>query len=339
MSIKVGVIGAGSWGTVLAAMLAEKGNAVTLWAREPETTESINNTKENRVFLPGIKLPENLIATCDLEKAAAGKDVLIMVTPAQHMREILSRISYLIHQGTCVILASKGIENGTLKLMHQVAEESLPDGSHKNIFVISGPTFARELALKMPSAAVVASHNNDGLEFVQQFFNTNYFRVYRSPDIIGVELGGALKNIIAIAVGILEGLNLGHNSQSALMTRAIAEITRLVVKSGGNPFTVTGLSGVGDLMLTCNGDLSRNRSVGIRLSRGEKIEDILKSMPTVAEGVSTSISAYYLSRKLEVAMPIVETVYKVLHEKQSLTESFMALMGRSLKDEIYGYGI
>ncbi len=337
MSIKIGVIGAGSWGTVLAGMLGEKGNEVILYGREPEVAASVDRLRINTLFMPDMKLPETVKATADIAEAATQRDIIVMAAPSQHTRATFEKIAYLLHHGTYVVLASKGVENGTLKMMHQVAEESLPDNMHKNIFVLSGPTFAKELALKMPSAAVVAGHNGDGAAYVQQLFALPYFRVYRSFDIVGVELGGALKNVIAIAVGILEGMKLGHNSQSAIMTRAIAEITRLVVKMGGNPFTVTGLSGVGDLILTCTGDLSRNRQVGIRLGRGEKLDAILSSTLSVAEGVTTAISAYHLAKTQEVQMPIVETVYKVLHENADIREAFTMLMGRSLKEEIYGF--
>ena len=339
MSVKIGIINAGSWGTTLAKLLAEKYEDTTIWAREDEVCNSINNGHENKLFLPEISLPQNLKASTNIQEVAIDKDVLLIVTPSQYLRETISEISYLLNPGTHIVLASKGIENGTLKLMNQVLEELLPDNIHKNIFIISGPTFARELAQHSISAAVVASHNTEGMEFIQNLFHTDYFRIYRSADVIGVELGGALKNIIAIAVGILEGIGLGKNSQAALMTRAIAEITRLVTKMGGNPFTVTGLSGMGDLILTCTGNLSRNRQVGIRLGKGEKIKEIINSMKMVAEGVATSNSAYDLARKLEVEMPIVETVYKILYEDLDIKEGLKKLMSRSLKDEIYGYGV
>ncbi len=339
MTIKIGAVGSGSWGTVLAQLLAGKGFDVTMWAREPEIEKSVNQNHENTMFLPGIKLPTNLVATNNLEETVKDKDVIVVSTPSQYIRLVLEQMSYMLNHGIFIVLASKGIENGTLKLMNQVAEDSLPDYIHKNIFVLSGPTFARELAMKVPSAAVVASHNADGLAYIQQLFATPFFRTYTSPDVVGVEVGGALKNVIAIAVGILEGAGLGKNSQSAVMTRAIAEMTRLVVALGGNPFTITGLSGLGDMILTCTGDLSRNRQVGIRLGKGEKIKDILSSMTMVAEGVETSKSAYNLSEKVGVSMPIVEAVYRVIHENAEITETFTALMHRSLKGEIYGYGM
>ncbi len=338
MGMRIGVLGGGSWGSVIASMLAEKGEEVLIWCREKEVADAINLKHENELFLPGIALHPSLQATDDAEAAVAGRDVVVVATPAQHMRGILSKVSYRFLHGGQLVIASKGIENGTLKLMHQVAEESVPETMHHNIFILSGPTFARELAQKMPSAAVVAGLHPDGAQFIQQLFALPYFRVYRSPDVVGVQVGGAIKNVIAIGVGIIEGMKLGRNSQSALMTRAIAEMTRLAVKIGANPFTISGLSGLGDLILTCTGELSRNRQVGIRIGRGEKLSDILGGMMMVAEGVPTSISAYQLAQKHEVPMPIVEAVYRVLHEGLSAKEAIAPLMSRSLKEEIYGYG-
>ncbi|HSA34515.1 MAG TPA: NAD(P)H-dependent glycerol-3-phosphate dehydrogenase [bacterium] len=338
MNMRISVVGAGSWGTVLASVLAEKNADVSLWCREPELVEAIDRDHENPLFLPGIPIHPKVKATGDLDAAVTNRDMIVMATPAQHMRAILSSASYRFLHGSQLVIASKGIENGTLKLMHQVAEEIIPESMHRNIFVLSGPTFARELGMKMPTAAVIAGRYIEGLNAAQEFFSLPYFRVYRSPDVVGVEVGGAIKNVIAIGVGIVEGMRLGHNSQSALMTRAIAEITRLAVKIGANPFTISGLSGLGDLILTCTGELSRNRQVGIRIGHGEKLPDILAGMTMVAEGVATSISAYQLAQRMEVAMPIVETVYRVLHEGLDVRTAMSALMGRSLKEEIYGYG-
>ena len=338
MSLKVGVISGGSWGTALGALMAEKDYSVNIWAREQEIIDSINKDHENPLFLKGIKLPSKLTAVSDISNAVHSMDIIILASPAQHLRSILNDISFMISPGTYIVLASKGIENGTLKMMHQVAEEILPAILHKNIFVISGPTFAAELAMKTPTCAVIAGHNSEDMGSIQGFFNSPYMRIYRSNDITGVELGGALKNIFAIAVGILEGMGLGKNTQAALITRSIAEITRLVIALGGNPLTISGLSGIGDLVLTCTGDLSRNRQVGIRLGKGENISAILSSMLMVAEGVTTTKAAYDLSRKVNVEMPITETLYKVLYEDADIFKSFQALMTRSLKDELLSYG-
>jgi glycerol-3-phosphate dehydrogenase (NAD(P)+) len=338
MSLKVGIISAGSWGTALATLMAEKDYNVTIWAKEKEIVDSINTVHENSLFLKGIKLSEKIKAVSDIQSAVVSMDIVIVASPSQYTRELLSGISFMISPGTYIVLASKGIENGTLKMMYQVAEEILPATLHKNIFVISGPTFAAELAMKMPTCAVIAGHNSEDMGSIQAIFSSPYMRIYRSNDITGVELGGALKNIFAIAVGILEGMGLGKNTQAALITRSIAEITRLVIAMGGNPLTISGLSGIGDLVLTCTGDLSRNRQVGIRLGKGEKIDAILKSMLMVAEGVTTTKAAYDLSKKVNVEMPITETLYRVLYENADLYKSFQALMTRSLKDELLSYG-
>lgn len=338
MSLKVGVISAGSWGTALGALMAEKDYSVNIWAREKEIVDSINSDHENALFLKGLKLPKKLAAVSDVSNAVNSMDIIILAPPAQYLRPILNDISFMISPGTYIVLASKGIENGTLKMMYQVAEEILPAVLHKNIFVISGPTFAKELVMKMPTCAVIAGHNFDDMGAVQGFFNSPYMRIYRSNDVTGVELGGALKNIFAIAVGVLEGMGLGKNTQAALITRSVAEITRLVITLGGNPLTISGLSGIGDLILTCTGDLSRNRQVGIKLGKGEKISDILGGMLMVAEGVTTTKAAYDLSKKVGVEMPITETLYKVLYENADVVESFKSLMTRSLKDELLSYG-
>ena len=336
--VKIGVVSAGSWGTALAGMLAEKQYEAVIWAREPEIVESINSEHENKLFMPGIKLPESLKAVADIKDAVVGKDLVVIATPAQFMRKSIEQISSMISEKTFVVLASKGIENSTLKMMYQIAEEILPPVLYKNIFVISGPTFARELAMKMPTCAVVAGKNSEDIGKIQNFFNSPYMRIYTSRDVVGVELGGALKNVFAVAIGVLEGMKLGKNTQAAVITRSIAEMSRLVIAMGGNPRTLSGLSGVGDLVLTCTGDLSRNRQVGIRLGQGEKIKDILDSMLMVAEGVPTTASAHDLAAKMNVEMPITETLYDVLYKDADIREKISKLMSRSLKDELLSYG-
>ncbi len=336
--VKIGVVSAGSWGTALAGMLAEKQYETVIWAREPEIVESINSEHENILFMPGIKLPESLKAVADIKDAVIGKDLVVVATPAQHIRKSIEQIAGIISEKTFIVLASKGIENSTLKMMYQIAEEILPPALYKNIFVISGPTFARELAMKMPTCAVVAGKNSEDIGKIQSFFNSPYMRIYTSRDVVGVELGGSLKNVFAVAIGVLEGLKMGKNTQAAVITRSIAEMTRLVIAMGGNPRTIAGLSGVGDLVLTCTGDLSRNRQVGIRLGQGEKIKDILDSMIMVAEGVPTTASAHDLAAKMNVEMPITETLYDVLYNGADIKESIKKLMSRSLKDELLSYG-
>jgi len=337
MTHRVAVIGGGGWGTVLASMLAERQGAVTLWCREPEVAEAVNQRHENTLFLPGIALSRQVVATTDLAGAVADKSLIVMATPAQHLRGILTSVAPEIRSDVFIVIASKGIEKDSLALMHEVVAALLPANAPRT-FVLSGPTFARELGMKMPSAAVIAGTDEKALCAIQETFSLPYFRVYRSSDIIGVEVGGAIKNVIAVGVGIVEGMRLGKNSQSALMTRAIAEMTRLAVKLGANPFTVSGLSGLGDLILTCTGDLSRNRQVGIRIGRGETLSHIMADMKMVAEGVHTAVAAYQLAQRHGVTMPIVEVVYRILYEGLDIREAIGLLMTRSLKEEIYGYG-
>ncbi len=318
-------------------MLAEKHGETMLWCREPEVAEAINRRHENTLFLPDITLHRAVNATTDLAGAAREKEVVVFATPAQHLRTVLADTARLLQQDTALVIAAKGIEKETLKLMHEVVADLVPDAA-PHTFVLSGPTFAREIGMKMPSAVVIAGTNEETLRTLQEFFSLPYFRVYRSTDVVGVEVGGAVKNVIAIGVGIVEGMRLGRNSQAALITRAIAEMTRLAVKLGGSPFTVAGLSGLGDLILTSTGDLSRNRQVGIRIGRGEKLPAIMAEMKMVAEGVHTAVAAHHLARKHEVTMPIVEAVYRILYEDLNLREAIGMLMSRSLKEEIYGYG-
>ncbi|MGI6394909.1 MAG: NAD(P)H-dependent glycerol-3-phosphate dehydrogenase [bacterium] len=338
MILKVGVVSAGSWGTALATLMAEKGYDVTIWAKEKEIVDSINKSHRNCIFLKEIELSERIKAVNLIQDAVIAKNIVIVATPAQYTRDVLKSAANSFSPDTFVVLASKGIENSTLQMMYEVAAECLPGELHKNIFVISGPTFALELAKKMPTCAVIAGENSTDINFIQSTFSSPYMRIYSSNDVTGVELGGALKNIFAIAVGVLEGMGFGKNTQAALITRSIAEMGRLVVAMGGNPLTVSGLSGIGDLILTCTGDLSRNRQVGIRLGKGEKIEEIQKSMLMIAEGVPTAKATYNLSKKMNVEMPITETLYKVLYENSDIFESFQALMTRSLKDELLSYG-
>lgn len=335
MSTSVSVISAGGWGTALASHLTRKGYEVTLWAREPEVVASITNQNLNPVFLPDVPLPDGLHCTNDLEAAVPGRDVVLVVTPSQFMRHCLQQIAKYIAPDARVVLAAKGIETDTLQLMHEVANDTLPATVGERLCVLSGPTFAREIARGTPSAAVVAGHDADSRNAVQTLLSSSSFRLYTSDDVLGVELGGALKNVVALAVGILEGAGQGKNTQAALMTRAIAELSRLVTVMGGDPFTVTGLSGVGDLILTCTGGLSRNRQVGIRLGRGESLDHILAGMKMIAEGVETSRSGHHLARKHNVDMPIIETVYRVLHEGADITTAFLSLMERQLTKEFY----
>jgi len=266
------------------------------------------------------------------------KELLLLSTPAQFLRPILESVKQSILPTTRLLLTSKGIEKESLKLMHQVVDDVLPSHSKELLTILSGPTFAMELAKKTPSAAVLAGGCEESVSWVQNMLSSPWFRLYRSDDLTGVELGGSLKNVIAIAIGILEGMGLGRNSQAALMPRAIAEISRLVVAMGGNPFTVMGLSGMGDLILTCTGSLSRNRQVGIALGKGEKLADVLDRMVMAAEGVATADSAFKLSQSVGVDMPIITAMHKVLCQGKDIRTTLQELMTRSLKKELYGYG-
>ncbi len=338
MQPKVGVLSAGSFGTALATILATKTTHVTIHAREQEVVDGINRQHRNPFFLSDISLSESIVATDDARAVAAEKDVLIVATPSQFVRPLLENIRSVIDSKTLLLLTSKGIEKGSLKMMHQVVADVLPHHSEEKVTVLSGPTFAKELACQTPSAAVLAGGCEKSVKWLQELLSTPWFRLYRSDDLIGVELGGSLKNVVAIVVGILEGMGLRSNSQAALMTRALAEITRLVTAMGGNPFTVTGLSGMGDLILTCTGDLSRNRQVGIALGKGRKLDDILSDMIMVAEGVATTESAHQLAESVGVEMPIVSAMYGVLYQGRDIEDTLRKLMSRSLKKEIYGYG-
>lgn len=339
MSLNIGVISAGGWGTALASHLALKGYKTDIWAREAEVIGSINGCHENKLFLPGVRLAETLHAVSEIKDAVIGKDLVVFSTPSQHIRKSFIETAPMLSPETNIVIASKGIENSTLKMMYEIAEEILPEELHKNIFAISGPTFAKEVALKMPTCAVVAGKNVEKLNEIQDIFNSPYMRIYRSSDIKGVELGGALKNIYAIAVGILDGMKLGKNTQAALITRSIYEMARLVMAMGGDQLTLSGLSGIGDLVLTCTGDLSRNRQVGIRLGQGEKLKAILDSMVMVAEGVPTTASVHDLAAKTGVEMPIAETLYDILFNDVDIKESVPRLMSRSLKDEFRSYEV
>lgn len=338
MNPTIGIISAGSFGTALSTILATKTDQIDIYAREQSVIDAINTRHENILFLPKIPLPENVVATDDMCQVVEKKDLILLSTPAQFLRPILESVKEDISSDTHLLLTSKGIEKGTLKLMHQVVADVLPHHSKELLTILSGPTFAMELAKKTPSAAVLAGGCEESVTWIQDILSSPWFRLYRSEDLTGVELGGSLKNVIAIAIGILEGMGLGQNSQAALMTRAVAEITRLVVAMGGNPFTVTGLSGMGDLILTCTGSLSRNRQVGIALGKGQSLAAILDGMVMVAEGVATADSAYKLSQSIGVDMPIITAMYKVVCQQKDIRITLQELMNRSLKKEIYGYG-
>lgn len=332
----ISVIGSGSWGTTLANVLAEKGFNVSLWIREEELYQIIRKTMENTIFLPGIKLAQNITPTNSITEAVKNKTIIICAIPSHGVRDIFKDVAGFLSKETIIVSASKGLEQETLLTVSQILKQALPKTLHKNLAVLSGPSFAKEVSLKLPTALCIASNKKVVAEKLQQTFNTKYFRVYTNTDMIGVELGGALKNVIAIAVGISDGLNLGMNARAALITRGLAEMTRLGVKMGAKPATFAGLSGLGDMVLTCTGELSRNRSVGIMIGKGRKLHDILSEMKMVAEGVLTAKAAYGLAIKYNVEMPIVKQVYSVLYEDKSPLDAVMDLMMRRLKEEGLG---
>lgn len=330
---KIGVIGAGSWGTTLANLLAKKGFEVTLWAHESDDVEEMKRTRVNSLYLPGIQLSPHLGFTGNLEEAVSGKELILSVTPSQVTRIVLGKSIPYISDNAAIVNASKGIELESLLTMSQVCAEILPPALLSNYCVISGPTFAREVAMEMPTAIVAAAADNGISQRVQETFSTHYFRVYTNSDVIGVELGGSIKNVISIAAGISDGLGLGHNTRAALITRGLAEMARLGAALGAQPSTFAGLAGMGDLVLTCTGDLSRNRTVGMKLGQGMRLEAILGEMRMVAEGVKTTQSAYSLAQRLKVDMPITEKVYQILYEDKPARHAVLELMNRDLKSE------
>jgi glycerol-3-phosphate dehydrogenase (NAD(P)+) len=331
---KIAVIGGGSWGTTLACLLCEKGHRVSLWVFEEDLAERMRQTRVNNLYLPGSVLPDDLDITHDLGWSADGADIILVVTPSHVTRGILQKLSGHVKDGACFVSATKGIENDTLMTMAEVMEDVLPKSFGARASFLSGPSFAREVIRKMPTAVSVASRDPATARRIQAAFNTDYFRVYTNPDVIGVELGGALKNVIAIAAGCSDGLGFGHNTRAALITRGLAEIARLGVAMGANPLTFSGLSGMGDLVLTCTGELSRNRTVGYKLGEGMKLDDILAEMKMVAEGVKTTKSAYGLSRKYSVSMPITEQVHALLYDGKEPKRVVRELMTRDLKSEL-----
>jgi len=330
---KIGVIGAGSWGTTLANLLAVKGYPVTLWCYEKDLGERLQKSKINDLYLPGVLLSQQLHVTSNLSEAITAKDLLLFVTPSQVTRQVLQQALPDLSSYALLVSASKGIENESLMLLSQVFEELLPQRLHQNLGFLSGPSFATEVSLGMPTAVVAAARNGVVAAEIQQVFSTEKFRVYRHNDIIGVELGGAMKNVIALAAGVADGLGFGHNTRAALITRGLAEMTRLGLKLGAQTETFAGLAGMGDLVLTCTGDLSRNRSVGMELGRGRTLDEIMAGMQMVAEGVKTTLSAYQLATKLEVDVPIIEQMYLVLYCNKDPRQAVTALMSRELTAE------
>jgi glycerol-3-phosphate dehydrogenase (NAD(P)+) len=325
----IAVIGAGSWGTALACMLAEKGYVVNLWVYEEDLLDIIRRTGSNDRFLPGVPFPEGVRPFHDLKVALSGAEIVLNVVPAQYTREVFTGAMNYISEESLIVSASKGIEKRTLLTVSHILKEC----TGKDAAVLSGPSFAKEVIRKLPTAVTLACNNDETGQRLQKIFSTDYFRVYTNRDVTGVELGGALKNVMAIASGISDGLTLGSSARAALITRGLAEIIRLGLVMGAEEKTFSGLSGMGDLVLTCTGALSRNYSVGFRLGSGESLSEILSKMSMIAEGVDTSESAYQLSVMHSVEMPVVEQVYRTIHENKPPSEAVRELMQRSLKSE------
>jgi len=333
-AVSIGVVGAGSWGTALANLLASQGRALDLWVFEAEVCDQIRKHHENKVFLPGVTLSRNIRPSQDLEAVARGKDLLLIVVPSHVMRETAGRLAGFLRPDAVVVTASKGIENGTHLTMSGVLREALPGLTADRLVALSGPSFAREVALKAPTVVTVACSSRATAQRVQEVFATPYFRVYTNEDVIGVELGGAVKNVIAIAAGVIDGLGLGLNTRAALITRGLVEIQRLGRALGADPRTLAGIAGVGDLVLTCTGTLSRNHTLGKKIGEGLTLSHILGEMRMVAEGVKTAQSVYNLSRALGVEMPICHEMYRLLYEDASPQDAVYRLMTRDLKGEL-----
>ncbi len=330
---RVAVVGAGSWGTALSAVLAKKGHDVCLWAFEPDVAEQINRGQENVSYLAGIELPENLRSTAELAAAVEEAEFVVSVSPAQVVGVVMAEAAPYIEDDAVIVSASKGIETTTLRSMDEVLSEVLSPGQIAGFTVLSGPSFALEVAQEIPTAVVAASEDPDAALAVQELFQTDYFRVYTGSDVIGVELGGALKNVIALGAGLAAGVGGGHNTLAALITRGLAEMRRLGVAMGAQASTFSGLAGIGDLVLTCTGTLSRNRTVGYRLGQGEALEDILGEKSAVAEGVATAHAVHDLAAQYGVEMPIAEEVYEILTLGADPVQALKNLMQRDPKPE------
>jgi len=333
MTKKIAVLGAGSWGTALAVLLAEKGFPVSLWARRKEQVEKINEHRENIKYLPGVKIPQQVKAADDIEKTIVDAELVVLAVPAQSLREVARKIKSLLRPETIIVNTAKGIEKDSLLRLSQVLSQELVAPSAENIAVLSGPSHAEEVGMKFPTAVVVAAANKVVAEMIQDIFMAEFFRVYVNMDLLGVEISGALKNVIALGTGISDGLGYGDNTKAAMITRGLAEITRLGVAMGANARTFAGLAGMGDLVVTCTSMHSRNRRAGIQIGQGQHLKDVQKNMGMVIEGVDTTRAAYFLAQKHRVEMPITEQAYKVIFEGKNAREAVVSLMTRSKAHE------
>jgi glycerol-3-phosphate dehydrogenase (NAD(P)+) len=330
---RIAVIGAGNWGTALSATLANLGHRVSLWAYEREVVESIRARHENELFMPGVNLPEGIVATGDLGEALEGAEIVLTVMPSHVCRVLYEQMLGHLRPEMIFVSATKGLDTDHLMRMSEVIRSVVNQSFSPRLCVLSGPSFAREVVRGDPTAVVVASEDREAAQLVQREFSSRVLRLYTSSDVVGVELGGSVKNVIAIAAGVVEGLGLGHNPTAALITRGLAEMTRLAVACGAKRETLAGLAGMGDLVLTCTGDLSRNRAVGVELAKGRKLSDIIGSMRMVAEGVKTTTATVALASRYRVEMPITQQVHRVLEGQASPRDAIRELMERTLKDE------
>jgi glycerol-3-phosphate dehydrogenase (NAD(P)+) len=333
--MRITVLGAGSWGTTLAILLANKSHCVTLWSYRGEDAQVIRTHRENPSYLPGVKIPESIVATSELVSSVGGADMIVAAIPSQYVRGVMVQLKHLAFDSITVVNVAKGVETGSLMTMSEMLHDTLPNLPAHSIATLSGPSHAEEVSRQIPTTVVASSTDLETAKLVQSTFMMPYFRVYVSTDLRGVELGGALKNVIAIAAGIVDGASLGDNTKAALMTRGIAEITRVGVALGAHARTFAGLSGIGDLMVTCMSRHSRNRFVGVEIGKGRTLPDILAEMMMVAEGVETTKSARELARKAGVETPIVDEVYKMLFEGKNPHDACYDLMTRDPKGEMY----
>ena len=330
---RIAVIGAGSYGTCLAMLTGADGHDVALWCRNPELAATMNESRENLAYLPGFSLPDTVRVTTDLAEAVTDRALILSVTPSHAVRDVLGRAAPHLDPTTVVVNASKGLEEGTLDRIDQIYSDIFPADMARRACYLSGPTFAKEIAAGLPGALVIASYDDAAVEYVQRELATLRLRIYTSHDVTGVLIGGALKNVVAIAAGISDGLGFGLNARAALITRGLAEISRIGVALGADPLTFAGLSGMGDLVLTCSGDLSRNRRVGLALGRGKKLADVIAEMHMVAEGVKTTKVARALAAKLDVDAPITEFMYRVMYEDWTPHAALAEVINRELKPE------
>lgn len=331
--MRIAVVGAGGWGTALASLLVATGLRVCLWVRRPVLCEQLRRGRENLPYLPGVQLPEALTYTTSLAEAAAEAELLVLAVPSHAMRTTATTLTAFLQKDSLVVSTTKGIEEETLQSMSAVLVEVWGEALRERVGVLSGPSFAAEVARGLPTAVTVAAHEKAVAARIQSIFSSSRFRVYTTSDLTGVEIGGAVKNVIAIAAGVSDGLGYGYSARAALITRGLAEIIRLAICLGAEPQTFSGLSGMGDLVLTCTSDLSRNRTVGMRLGQGEQITAILQSMPMVAEGVRTCRSVFTLAQRLRVEMPIVEQVYALLYAEKPPHQVVADLLAREAKPE------